>query len=199
MLQVLLTQPQLFQHYVAVDPSPGWCDGFLVQQARRLVDHEQAGSADPQPSKRRLTLMAGEGAPVARDATPDRPGRPRADPHAAQSLVTLLSSLPVPVPYPASPPSTTCYLASAMVKRWAHHSRQRYGTQRRVEDARSSKRSKIHRSRNPQSRCCRSQRARMQRRQLGAGAQSSRVSLRSAASSAASIMSPCDSSLSARA
>lgn len=93
-LQVLLTQPQLFQHYVAVDPSLWWGDGFIVQQARRVVDHAQAASADTQPSQRRLTLMAGEGRPPGQDAAPDRPGRPRADPHAAQNLVTLLSSLP---------------------------------------------------------------------------------------------------------
>ncbi len=93
-LQVLLTQPQLFQHYVAVDPSLWWGDGFIVQQARRVVDHAQAASADTQPSKRRLTLMAGEGRPPGQDAAPDRPGRPRADPHAARNLVTLLSSLP---------------------------------------------------------------------------------------------------------
>ncbi|WP_369910514.1 alpha/beta hydrolase [Xanthomonas hydrangeae] len=93
-LQVLLTQPQLFQHYVAVDPSLWWGDGFIVQQARRVVDQAQAASADMQPSKRRLTLMAGEGRPPGQDAAPDRPGRPRADPHVAQNLVTLLSSLP---------------------------------------------------------------------------------------------------------
>lgn len=93
-LQMLLTQPQLFQHYVAVDPSLWWGDGFIVQQARRVVDQAQAASADMQPSKRRLTLMAGEGRPPGQDAAPDRPGRPRADPHAAQNLVTLLSSLP---------------------------------------------------------------------------------------------------------
>ncbi|MEQ7776250.1 alpha/beta hydrolase-fold protein [Xanthomonas hortorum] len=93
-LQMLLTQPQLFQHYVAVDPSLWWGDGFIVQQARRVVDHAQAASADTQPSQRRLTLMAGEGRPPGQDATPDRPGRPRADPYAAQNLVTLLSSLP---------------------------------------------------------------------------------------------------------
>lgn len=93
-LQVLLTQPQLFQHYVAVDPSLWWGDGFIVQQARRVVDQAQAASADMQPSKRRLTLMAGEGRPPGQAAAPDRPGRPRADPHAARNLVTLLSSLP---------------------------------------------------------------------------------------------------------
>ncbi|SUZ36289.1 alpha/beta hydrolase [Xanthomonas arboricola pv. juglandis] len=93
-LQVLLTQPQLFQHYVAVDPSLWWGDGFLVQQARRVVDHAQEVSADTPQSERRLTLMAGEGGPTANNAKPHRPGRPRADPHAAQHLVALLSSLP---------------------------------------------------------------------------------------------------------
>ncbi|CAG2095833.1 alpha/beta hydrolase [Xanthomonas arboricola] len=91
-LQVLLTQPQLFQHYVAVDPSLWWGDGFIVQQAQRVVDH--AREAGTQPSRRRLTLMAGEGGPPANNAKPDRPGRPRADPQAAQRLVALLSSLP---------------------------------------------------------------------------------------------------------
>ncbi|WP_115050562.1 alpha/beta hydrolase [Xanthomonas arboricola] len=93
-LQVLLTQPQLFQHYVAVDPSLWWGDGFAVQQAQRVVDHARERSAGTQPSRRRLTLMAGEGAPSANNAKPDRPGRPRADPQAAQRLVALLSSLP---------------------------------------------------------------------------------------------------------
>ncbi|KQQ78679.1 IroE protein [Xanthomonas sp. Leaf131] len=93
-LQVLLTQPQLFQHYVAVDPSLWWGDGFIVQQAQRVVDDAQAASANTPPSKRGLTLMAGEGGTPANDAKPDRPGRPQADPHAAQNLVTLLSSLP---------------------------------------------------------------------------------------------------------
>lgn len=93
-LQVLLTQPQLFQHYVAVDPSLWWGDGFVVQQAQRVVDHAQEGSAGTQPSRRRLTLMAGEGGPPANNAKPDRPGRPRADPQAARRLVALLSSLP---------------------------------------------------------------------------------------------------------
>ncbi|WP_102253384.1 alpha/beta hydrolase [Xanthomonas arboricola] len=91
-LQVLLTQPQLFQHYVAVDPSLWWGDGFIVQQAQRVVDH--AREAGTQPSRRRLTLMAGEGGPPANNAKPDRPGRPRADPQAARRLVALLSSLP---------------------------------------------------------------------------------------------------------
>lgn len=93
-LQVLLTQPQLFQHYVAVDPSLWWGDGFIVQQAQRVVDHAREGLASTQPSRRRLTLMAGEGAPSANQAKPDRPGRPRADPQAARRLVVLLSSLP---------------------------------------------------------------------------------------------------------
>lgn len=93
-LQVLLTQPQLFQHYVAVDPSLWWGDGFVVQQAQRVVDHARERSAGTQPSRRRLTLMAGEGAPSANQAKPDRPGRPRADPQAARRLVALLSSLP---------------------------------------------------------------------------------------------------------
>ncbi|NIK33526.1 hypothetical protein FHY15_002688 [Xanthomonas arboricola] len=93
-LQVLLTQPQLFQHYVAVDPSLWWGDGFIVQQAQRVVDHAREGSAGTQPSRHRLTLMAGEGGPSANKAKPDRPGRPRADPQAAQRLVALLSSLP---------------------------------------------------------------------------------------------------------
>lgn len=93
-LQVLLTQPQLFQHYVAVDPSLWWGDGLVMQQARRVVAHAREGSAGTQPSRRRLTLMAGEGASPANNAKPDRPVRPRADPQAAQRLVTLLSSLP---------------------------------------------------------------------------------------------------------
>jgi len=93
-LQVLLTQPQLFQHYVAVDPSLWWGDGFVVQQAQRVVDHAREGLASTQPSRRRLTLMAGEGGPPANQAKPDRPGRPRADPQAARRLVALLSSLP---------------------------------------------------------------------------------------------------------
>nr|WP_245879412.1 alpha/beta hydrolase-fold protein [Xanthomonas pisi] len=93
-LQVLLTQPQLFQHYVAVDPSLWWGDGFLVRQAQRLVDDAHAASASTRPDKRRLTLMAGEGGTPANATKPERPGRPRADPHAAKNLVTLLSSLP---------------------------------------------------------------------------------------------------------
>lgn len=93
-LQVLLTQPQLFQHYVAVDPSLWWGDGFIVQQAQRVVDHAREHSAGTQPSRHRLTLMAGEGAPPAKNAKPDRPGWPRADPQAARRLVVLLSSLP---------------------------------------------------------------------------------------------------------
>ncbi|WP_425479641.1 alpha/beta hydrolase [Xanthomonas floridensis] len=93
-LQVLLTQPQLFQHYVAVDPSLWWGDGFIVQQAQRLVDDANGASASTRPDKRRLTLMAGEGGTPAKATKPERPGRPQAAPHAAQNLVTLLSSLP---------------------------------------------------------------------------------------------------------
>ncbi|MCS3808294.1 alpha/beta hydrolase-fold protein [Xanthomonas sp. 4461] len=93
-LQVLLTQPQLFQHYVAVDPSLWWGDGFIVQQAQRVVDNAHAASASTQPDKHRLTLMAGEGGTPANATKPERPGRPQSDPHAAQNLVALLSSLP---------------------------------------------------------------------------------------------------------
>lgn len=93
-LQVVLTQPQLFQHYVAVDPSLWWGDGFVVQQAQRVVEQARDASADTQQATRRLTLLAGEGGAPANPARPDRPGRPRADPQAAQRLVVLLSSLP---------------------------------------------------------------------------------------------------------
>ncbi|MBB3780722.1 hypothetical protein FHY16_003526 [Xanthomonas campestris] len=93
-LQVVLTQPQLFQHYVAVDPSLWWGDGFIVQQAQRVVEQAWDASADIQQATRRLTLLAGEGGAPANPARPDRPGRPRADPQAAQRLVVLLSSLP---------------------------------------------------------------------------------------------------------
>ncbi|MBB5768849.1 hypothetical protein GGR67_002917 [Xanthomonas arboricola] len=93
-LQVVLTQPQLFQHYVAVDPSLWWGDGFVVQQAQRVVEQARDASADTQQARRRLTLLAGEGGAPANPARPDRPGRPRADPQAAQRLVVLLSSLP---------------------------------------------------------------------------------------------------------
>ena len=37
--------------------------------------------------------------------------------------------------YPASPPNTNRYPALAMVRRWVHRLRQRYGMQRRVDDA----------------------------------------------------------------
>ncbi|SYZ55205.1 alpha/beta hydrolase [Xanthomonas arboricola pv. juglandis] len=93
-LQVVLTQPQLFQHYVAVDPSLWWGDGFVVQQAQRVVEQARDASADTQQATRRLTLLAGEGGAPANPARPDRPGRPRADPQAAQHLVALLSALP---------------------------------------------------------------------------------------------------------
>ncbi|ATS40291.1 MULTISPECIES: alpha/beta hydrolase [Xanthomonas] len=98
-LHVLLTQPQLFQHYVAVDPSLWWGDGFIVDQAHRVVDAAKSTDAHTPQVSRSVTVMAGEGEPATRNpaarATPtERPGRPRADPHAAPKLVALLSSLP---------------------------------------------------------------------------------------------------------
>lgn len=93
-LHVLLTQPQLFQHYVAVDPSLWWGDGFIVQQARRVAGDADNAFATMQQPKSRLTLMTGDGGRAADDAPPTRRNRPSADPRAAAELVALLSSLP---------------------------------------------------------------------------------------------------------
>ncbi|MCW1978970.1 alpha/beta hydrolase [Xanthomonas campestris] len=92
-LHTLLTRPQAFQRYVAVDPSLWWGDGFIVEQAQRVVQ-QAAGTSQADAAPIQFMLMAGEPNGEANPPAADRPGRPRADPQAARQLVTLLSTRP---------------------------------------------------------------------------------------------------------
>ena len=83
-LHTLLTQPAAFQNYVAVEPSLWWGKGFILQEARRVIEQHPAISAH-------LWLWTGGGEKM-RSAPPDIKQQPLpAD--AAQRLAERLATL----------------------------------------------------------------------------------------------------------
>ncbi len=83
-LHTLLTQPAAFQNYVAVEPSLWWGKGFILQEARRVIEQHPAISAH-------LWLWTGGGEKM-RSAPPNIKQQPLpAD--AAQRLAERLATL----------------------------------------------------------------------------------------------------------
>ncbi|MFS7158922.1 alpha/beta hydrolase [Serratia proteamaculans] len=83
-LHTLLTQPTAFQNYVAVEPSLWWGNGFILQEAQRVIDRHPAISAH-------LWLWTG-GAEKMRSAPPNIKQQPLPT-DAAQRLAERLATL----------------------------------------------------------------------------------------------------------